>query len=84
MSISIARAKNEALSMAEDSHSRGCLFSPENQPEEDEHDTDKGDAETPYTLASLTACEGFTNVDDVDEGIRIVEQHIIHHFPDCK
>jgi hypothetical protein len=84
MSVTLKRAKKEAIAMAEDSHSRGCLFSPENQPKEDDHDTDKGDAETPYTLASLTACEGFSDFDDTEEGIRLIEQHILDQFPDYR
>ena len=80
MTTSITQAKREALSMVEDSISKACMFSPSTSPEEDEHDWSKGDPETPYTIASLTACDGFESL-DTDEGIAIVEKHICDTYP---
>lgn len=80
MTVSIEKAKQEAISMVEDSISKKCMFSAATSPEEDEHDYSKGDPETPFTIASLTACEGFEGTDS-DSGIVIIERHICERYP---
>lgn len=75
MTVSIEKAKQEAISMVEDSISRDCMFSSHDLPEEGDHDYNNGDPETPYSIAALIACDGFEGMDE-HSGISIVEEHI--------
>lgn len=80
MTITIEKAKQEALALVEDSISKECMFSAQNQPDEDEHDWSKGDPETPATIANLVSIEGFKD-ENTEVGCGIIEAFICDKYP---
>ena len=80
MSISLEQAKREAAALAEDSASKGCLFSVNNMPEEEEHDDSIGDAENSHTLANLVVGEGVDGM-EYNEALDLIENYIDELYP---
>ncbi|MDC8832846.1 hypothetical protein [Alteromonas gilva] len=80
MTISIEQAKNEAITMVNDSAKRGCMFSCSNMPDENEHDWNKGDPENPHTIANLVTIEGIEGVNS-SNALSTIELHICTLFP---
>ena len=81
MSISIAKAKKNAVELTEDCISRECMFTITSMPETHEHNWEKGDPENFSTIASTAIDEGVDGV-DFHDGIDAIVEYLSEQFPD--